>query len=99
MHTGTQDYAGFYYLCIMDVKIEDSWKQRLAPEFEKDYFRNLTDFVRQEYKTTAVYPRAANIFRAFDRCPFEELKVVVIGAPRRASTILPAILCGSASSP
>ena len=63
----------------MDVKIEPGWKQRLAPEFEKEYFKNLTDFVRQEYKTTAVYPRAANIFRAFDACPFDDLKVVVIG--------------------
>lgn len=63
----------------MDVKIAESWKSRLAPEFEKEYFRNLTDFVRQEYKTTAVFPAAKNIFRAFDACPFDELKVVILG--------------------
>ena len=63
----------------MDVKIAESWKERLAPEFEKEYFKNLTDFVRHEYQTTTVYPRAKNIFRAFDECSFDNLKVVIIG--------------------
>ena len=63
----------------MDVKIAEDWKARLAPEFEKDYFKNLTDFVRHEYKTTTVYPQGKNIFRAFDACPFDNLKVVIIG--------------------
>ena len=63
----------------MDVKIAADWKELLAPEFEKPYFRELTDFVRQEYAARRVYPRGSNIFRAFDKCPFERLKVVVIG--------------------
>lgn len=64
---------------IMDVKIAEDWKRLLVPEFEKEYFRNLTDFVKQEYSTTSIYPRGKNIFRAFDECPFENLKVVIIG--------------------
>lgn len=63
----------------MDVKIAADWKELLAPEFEKPYFRELTDFVRQEYALRRIYPRGSNIFRAFDKCPFERLKVVVIG--------------------
>ena len=63
----------------MDVKIAADWKELLAPEFEKPYFAALTEFVRQEYAATRVYPRGSNIFRAFDKCPFEKLKVVIIG--------------------
>lgn len=63
----------------MDVRIEESWKQRLAPEFEKDYFVRLTEFVRGEYSRTAVYPPARLIFNAFDQCPFDATKVVIIG--------------------
>ena len=63
----------------MDVKIAADWKELLAPEFEKPYFRELTDFVRQEYALRRIYPRGSNIFRAFDKCPFERLKVVIIG--------------------
>lgn len=63
----------------MDVKIEQSWKERLASEFEKEYFRTLTAFVREEYKRTTVYPSGANIFNAFAHCPFEKVKVVLIG--------------------
>lgn len=63
----------------MDVKIAPDWKERLATEFEKDYFKNLTDFVRHEYQSTTVYPKGKNIFRAFDACTFDNLKVVVIG--------------------
>lgn len=63
----------------MDVKIAADWKEILAPEFEKPYFAALTEFVRQEYATTRIYPRGSNIFRAFDKCPFERLKVVIIG--------------------
>ena len=62
----------------MDVKIAPDWKERLAPEFEKPYFADLTQFVRQEYATRRIYPRGSNIFRAFDKCPFDRLKVVVI---------------------
>lgn len=64
----------------MDVKIEKSWKEKLAKEFEKDYFRELTSFVREEYKgTTPIYPPARLIFNAFDHCPFENVKVVILG--------------------
>ena len=63
----------------MQVKIEPGWGALLAPEFEKDYFVRLTDFVRSEYAAGTVYPPGRNIFRAFDKCPPENLKVVVIG--------------------
>lgn len=63
----------------MDVKIEESWKKRLQTEFDKDYFTRLTDFVREEYKQTTVYPPGKFIFNAFNLCPFEQVKVVIIG--------------------
>lgn len=63
----------------MDVRIEESWKQRLAPEFEKDYFIKLTEFVRAEYSRATVFPPARLIFNAFDHCPFDSTKVVIIG--------------------
>ena len=63
----------------MDVKIEESWKRRLADEFEKDYFKQLTDFVRQEYRQGAVYPPGPYIFNAFAHCPFDKVKVVILG--------------------
>ena len=63
----------------MDVKIASDWKEILSEEFEKPYFRELTDFVRQEYASRRIFPRGSNIFRAFDKCPFDRLKVVVIG--------------------
>ncbi|MBS1487002.1 MAG: uracil-DNA glycosylase [Bacteroidetes bacterium] len=63
----------------MDVKISTSWRQRLQLEFEKDYFRHLTDFVKNEYQTQTVYPPGREIFHAFDSCPFEEVRVVIIG--------------------
>ena len=63
----------------MNVQIEESWKQQLAPEFEKDYFVRLTDFVREEYRTTTIYPPGKLIFNAFNLCPFHQAKVVIIG--------------------
>ena len=63
----------------MNVQIEESWKQRLQPEFDKEYFRTLTDFVRSEYQTTTVYPPGRLIFNAFNLCPFDQVKVVIIG--------------------
>ncbi|MBP3355555.1 MAG: uracil-DNA glycosylase [Rikenellaceae bacterium] len=63
----------------MDVKIAADWKELLAGEFAKPYFSQLVEFVRSEYATTTVYPRGSNIFRAFDKCPVEKLKVVIIG--------------------
>lgn len=63
----------------MNVSIEESWKQVLSPEFEKDYFIRLTDFVRQEYQTATIYPPGKLIFNAFNLCPFSKVKVVIIG--------------------
>ena len=63
----------------MDVKIESSWKARLQQEFEEPYFENLVGFVKQEYSTTTVYPPAKLIFNAFDQCPFDDVKVVILG--------------------
>ena len=63
----------------MDVQIEESWKERLTNEFEKDYFIRLTDFVRAEYKSTTIYPPGRLIFNAFNLCPFDKVKVVIIG--------------------
>ncbi len=63
----------------MDVKIEASWKRELSQEFEKDYFVNLTRFVRQEYAQTTIYPPGSLIFNAFNLCPFDKVKVVIIG--------------------
>ena len=63
----------------MDVKIEESWKEHLQQEFEKPYFRTLTDFVRKEYTIKTVYPPAKLIFNAFDSCPFDKVKVVIVG--------------------
>ena len=61
------------------VRIEESWRKRLEGEFEKPYFAALREFVREEYATRRVFPPAAKIFRAFDDCPFEEVKVVILG--------------------
>lgn len=63
----------------MEVKIESSWKIVLKDEFEKTYFRNLTDFVKSEYRTYTVFPPGKLIFSAFEHTPFEKVKVVVIG--------------------
>ncbi len=63
----------------MNVKIESSWKQHLAEEWDKDYFVKLTDFVRQEYRSKTIFPPAAKIFAAFDACPFDHVKVVILG--------------------
>ena len=63
----------------MDVKIEESWKHRLAPEFDKEYFSTLVNFVKQEYSSTKAYPPAGLIFNAFDLCPFDKVKVVILG--------------------
>ena len=64
---------------IMAVRIEASWGQQLAPEFEKPYFTQLTAFVRQEYATTECYPPGGKIFNAFNTTPFDKVKVVILG--------------------
>lgn len=63
----------------MDVKIETSWKKVLEREFDKDYFKKLADFVKNEYKTAMVYPPPRFIFRAFELTPFDSVKVVILG--------------------
>ena len=63
----------------MNVKIDNSWRKHIGAEFEKPYFAQLTDFVRQEYSTTACYPPGSLVFNAFNLCPFDAVKVVIIG--------------------
>lgn len=63
----------------MNVKIHDSWAERLGNEFAQPYFSQLTDFVRHEYATTTCYPPGRLIFNAFNLCPFDSVKVVIIG--------------------
>ena len=63
----------------MDVRIDESWKEHLQAEFDKPYFKVLTDFVREEYSRGTVYPPGRLIFNAFDLCSFDKVKVVIIG--------------------
>ncbi|GAB2618802.1 uracil-DNA glycosylase [Emticicia sediminis] len=74
----------------MDVKIEESWKIRLKNEFEKAYFENLINFVKDAYRSTVCYPPGGLIFNAFDKCPFDKTRVVILGqdpyhGPRQAN--------------
>lgn len=64
---------------MVDVRIAEDWKEILSEEFSKPYFEELVAFVKQEYASGLVYPAGRNIFRAFDKCPFDRLKVVIIG--------------------
>ena len=63
----------------MDVRIEESWKRLLQPEFDSEYFEQLTDFVRNEYATQQIFPPASLIFNAFNHTPVDKVKVVIIG--------------------
>lgn len=63
----------------MTVHISDSWKTELQDEFEQDYFKDLEAFVRSEYAEYTCYPRCDEIFAAFDHCPFDRVKVVILG--------------------
>ncbi len=63
----------------MDVKIADSWKDKLNQEFEKEYFKNLVAFIKEEYKSHTIFPPGKQILAAFDHCRFEDAKVVIIG--------------------
>lgn len=72
------------------VKIHQSWLNILNEEFEKEYFEYLVKFVKQEYSAKTIYPEGKNIFRAFELCPFENVKVVILGqdpyhGPRQAN--------------
>ncbi len=64
---------------MSDVKIHSSWKNALQVEFEKPYWQSLTSAVREQYKTKTVYPPASSVFRAFDLCPMDQVKVVILG--------------------
>jgi len=63
----------------MQVRIDETWREVLQPEFDKPYFELLTSFVRHAYRTTTCYPPARLIFNAFDSCPFDRVRVVIIG--------------------
>lgn len=63
----------------MSVRIEQGWKEALAAEWEKPYFKELSRFIHDEYRTATIYPPAAKIFAAFDACPFDKVKVVILG--------------------
>ena len=65
----------------MEVKMEKSWKEVLQSEFTQPYFKNLVDFVKSEYEKNpnSIFPKGSQIFRAFDACPFDQVKVVILG--------------------
>lgn len=74
----------------MTVKINESWAAHIKDEFEKPYFKDLTNFVKQEYTSKTVFPPPKAIFKAFNLCPFDEVKVVILGqdpyhGPRQAN--------------
>ncbi len=96
--------APLVYAPDMEVKIDSSWKKLLEPEFEKSYFVELTDFVKREYANEVVYPPPKFIFRAFDLCPFERVKVVILGqdpyhGPKQANGLCFAVDEGTALPP
>jgi uracil-DNA glycosylase len=64
---------------MMTVKIHPSWQKALKAEFTKPYFQKLVDFVKTEYQTKTIYPPGPEIFAAFDHCPFDHVKVVILG--------------------
>jgi len=63
----------------MDVTIEKNWKSKLKDEFEKEYFVKLAEFIKEEYKANTIYPPGSLIFNAFNSCPFQNVKAVIIG--------------------
>ena len=63
----------------MDVKMEPGWRALLADQFNQPYFVQLVEFLRQEYKTRRVFPPGNKMFAAFDHCPLDKVKVVILG--------------------
>jgi uracil-DNA glycosylase len=63
----------------MDVRIEATWKSKLKEEFDKEYFIRLSEFVKEEYRTNTIFPPGSLIFNAFNLCPFDRVKAVIIG--------------------
>jgi uracil-DNA glycosylase len=89
---------------IKPVRIEEGWDRRLAGEFEQPYFAALRAFVREEYQAQTVYPPAAQMFRAFDACPFDATKVVILGqdpyhGPGQANGLCFAVNAGTPPPP
>ena len=87
-----------------DVQIDPSWKQALGQEFTKPYWEPLTTKVRQHYQTTTIYPPPADVFRAFNLCPFDQVKVVIVGqdpyhGPKQANGLSFAVHNGIALPP
>jgi len=83
----------------MNVTIHPSWKNHISSEFEQPYFDSLAQFVKSEYAQHTCYPRGKDIFAAFDHCPFDETKVVVIGqdpyhAPNQANGLCFSVMDG-----
>lgn len=64
---------------MSEVKIHPSWKSQLVVEFDKEYFSSLASYVKAEYSTGKVFPPGPQIFRAFELCPFDQVKVVILG--------------------
>ncbi len=64
---------------MKNVQIDSSWKEVLSDEFQKPYWEQLSTFVRNEYISKTVYPPPSQVFRAFDLCPFDKVKVVIVG--------------------
>ena len=88
----------------MNIQIEESWKRHLQGEFEKPYFAGLTEKVRQEYMAGTCYPPGKLIFNAFNLCPFDQVKVVIIGQdpyhePGQAHGLSFSVLSGTAFPP
>lgn len=65
--------------------IKNDWQDILGPEFEKDYYRNLHNFLKHEYQTQTIYPDMYHIFQAFDWTPYHSTKVVILGQDRSLS--------------
>ncbi len=88
----------------MNISIEKSWKNELALEFEKEYFKKLTDFIKAEYSSKEVYPKPENLFRAFELTPFNSVRVVILGqdpyhGPRQAHGLCFSVQRGVANPP
>ncbi|MBO5052638.1 MAG: uracil-DNA glycosylase [Muribaculaceae bacterium] len=63
----------------MDVKIEPGWKAALSSQWDQPYFKQLTDFIRMEYQSATIFPPASKIFAAFDSCPYDRTRVIILG--------------------
>jgi uracil-DNA glycosylase len=86
------------------IRIDESWRRHLAAEFGQPYFATLRDFVREQYQSATIYPPARQIFRAFDECPFQQTKVVILGqdpyhGPGQANGLCFAVNTGVAPPP